>query len=443
VEGRSFIGGELGTASGTSVEWRPGYHLIADTDASRVYFGAQPNGECDGPYGLYVRNREDGQTTLIDPGVKGIAGTASTDVALITVSPDGRHAYFATRSRLEPADANEGIDLYRWDEESGGFTCLSCVVSDAAIEEAAGSYSPILISSDFSHIYFESLGQLVPGRGSPGRPNLYVLSDGAVHFVGEMDDMRTLVSGEASLSQDGTVLVFRAPGDRTLTADEVAMGPGGQREEELYLYDARDAGLECISCLHDGTTEEAVGDAEAGGLGGLQVSSDGSTVSFVTPESLLHDDVNRGVDVYEWHDGTRQLITDGITEFSTGQLVGPKVHGMDSSGSNIFFTVADPGLTGFEQDGLANLYDARVGGGFTPSSPPAHCHEDSCQGPLKAAPLSPNPNSSAYAGPGNVRPAAGRRHVCAGKRGQARRRCSRKHKKGARARQDRHDGRAK
>lgn len=441
VEGRSFIGGELGTASGTSVEWRPGYHLIADTDALRVYFGAQPNGECGGPYGLYVRNREDGQTTLIDPGVKETAGTASTDVALITVSPDGRHAYFATRSRLVPADQNEGIDIYRWDEESGESTCLSCVVADAAIEEAGGSFTPILISGDFSHFYFESRRQLVPGRGSPGRPNLYVLAGGAVHFIGEMDDMRTLVSSESSISQDGSVLAFRAPGERTLTADEVAVGSGGQREEQLYLYDARDAALECVSCLHDGVTEAAVGDAEAGGLGGLQVSSDGTTVSFVTPESLLRGDVNRGVDVYEWHEGTRQLITDGVTEFSTGQLVGPKVRGMDSSGSNVFFTVADPGLTGFEQDGLANLYDARVGGGFTPSSPPGHCQEDSCQGPLQAAPPSVNPNSSGYSGPGNVRKKAMRRHTCAKRRGRPRKRCHKKHRTdGARQRRGRDNG---
>jgi hypothetical protein len=438
-EGRSFIGGQEGATSGTSVEWRPGYHLIADTDASRVYFGAQPNGECAGSYGLYMRNRGTEQTTLIDPGVEG------TDVALVTVSPDGRHAYFATRSRLEPADNNEDIDLYRWDEESGESTCLSCVVPDAAIEEAAGSFTPILISSDFSHVYFESLRQLVPGHGNAGHPNLYALSGGNVHFVGEMDDMRTLVSGEAGISSDGDVLVFRAPGTRSLTADEVATGPGGEKEEELYLYDAPDASLECISCSRGGVTKRAVGDAEFGGMGGLQISNDGSTVSFVTPETLLPGDVNGGVDVYEWHDGSRQLITDGITEFSTGQLVGPKVHGMDSSGSNIFFTVTDPGLTGFEHDGLANLYDARIGGGFTPANPPARCQEDSCQGPLQAAPSSATPQSSTYIGPGNAGPASRRRHVCAKKRGRVKRgHCRRKHRsnkhKSARGRQSRDNG---
>ncbi len=60
--------------------------------------------------------------------------------------------------------------------------------------------------------------------------------------------------------------------------------------------------------------------------------------------------------------------------------------GIGADGRDVLFSLDDPGLTGFEQDGLANLYDARIGGGFAPPGPPAHCNEESCQGPLLAAP---------------------------------------------------------
>jgi len=390
--GVSFIGGIKGSSPrGPAIEWRRGYHMIATTDASRVYFEAQPNGECTRPYGLYVRNRDTETTTLIDPG------TTADDVAFIRATPDGREAYFATRSRLDPAaDTNSGVDVYRWSEESGESTCLTCVVPNAAIEGKYAVYIPIRISDDFSHIYFESLKQLVPGYGEEGAQNLYVLVNGTVRFVTQTYGFQPLF--DAALSHDGNVLVLQSQGERSVTADEVATDSEGHKMVELYRYDDRDGSVECLSCLRGGATTRAVGDGET--LAGLQISRDGATVAFVTPEPLSAGDVNRKLDVYEWHDGAVQLVTDGITEFVSGTLAGPHVRGMDSSGSNIFFSVADPGLTGFEEDGLANLYDARIGGGFTPPSPAAHCREDSCQGPLQAAPPNANPT---YSGPGNVR----------------------------------------
>lgn len=389
-QGSSFIEG--GSAGGTGVIWRPGYHMIATTDASRVYFGARPNHECTKPYGLYVRNREAGTTTLIDPG-------ASENVAFIRATPDGRQAYFATKSRLDPADTNGDIDVYRWSEESGKATCLTCVVPDAAIAEFANSYTPILVSDDFSHIYFESPKQLVPGYGTAGQQSLYVLSNGSLRFVTQTYGHETL-ERQARLSPDGNVLVFESQGERAVAADEVATDGKGHKLAELYRYDDRDGSVECLSCLREGTTTQGVGDGET--LAGMELSGDGSTVAFVTPEALLASDVNRKPDVYEWHDGTIQLVTNGITEFVSGSLAGPHVRGMDSTGSNIFFSVADPGLTGFEQDGLANLYDARIGGGFVPPSPPSHCTEDSCQGPLQAAPPELHPDTASFAGAGNV-----------------------------------------
>jgi hypothetical protein len=173
------------------------------------------------------------------------------------------------------------------------------------------------------------------------------------------------------------------------------------------------------------------------------VSSNGSTVAFGTSQALMPTDVNRKRDIYEWRNGSPGLVTDGVTEFKTG-FAAPLVSEIDADGSSIFFTVAAPNLTGFEQDGLANLYDARIGGGFIPPSPPAHCTEDSCQGPLQGSPPLDRPGSSSLVGAGNQVTGAKPRRPCARKHGKARRRCMRKHRKRSqKARTNRIAGRIK
>jgi hypothetical protein len=135
--------------------------------------------------------------------------------------------------------------------------------------------------------------------------------------------------------------------------------------------------------------------------------------------------------VYEWRNGVQRLVTDGVTEFPS-DFAGPQVQGIDADGSNILFSVTDPGLTGFERDGLANLYDARIGGGFERPSPPVHCDGDSCQGPLQAPPAGGQSASSAFKGAGNLKNGSKSRRPCAKKRGKAKQRCARKHKRHSR-----------
>jgi len=365
-------------------QWRAGYHPMASADASLVYFGARPNGDCGGPWGLYVRNRGDGTTTLIDPGT--ISGP---DVEMIRATPDGRQAYFLTAGRLDSSDTNKGVDLYRWDQGSEESTCLTCVVANAevALYGSGVTTSTVIISDDFSHAYFLSKRRLVPGRGVARVENLYVLSNGAIRYVTTPSVANITQPGKilkpefASLSTDGNVLLFNSAGVPAVTADRVDCGSACR---QLYRYDDRDGSIECLSCASVGTTTAPLG-GSPNEVANFGLSGDGSTAAFVTAQPLLPSDVNGGTDVYAWHDGVRELLTDGVSEPQLGNAA-PGVRGLDADGSNILFSAVQPGLTGFEQDRLLNLYDARVGGGFAPPSSPAHCEGDSCQGPLAAAP---------------------------------------------------------
>ncbi len=391
----------------------PGYQMMAVKDASRVYFEAPENGDCSGLFRLYVRNRDTGQTTLIDPGTV-VAGERD-EPEFVRATPDGRHAYFVTYSNhatyptIDPEgkDTNSHADLYRWDEQTGTSTCVTCEanpdVSLLTQHVGQGDFRGLLISDDFSHVYFESTKRLAPG-GIEGNINIYVLSGNTIRFVADpnQDGVLNQFLRGPQLSADGNVLVFATATDsRDVTTDvrsveascpNVAAAPG--KCGEIYLYDDRDGSVECISCVHGGVTSRS-------GFG-ARLSSDGSTVAFVSGSRLVAGDVNGGSDVYEWRDGVVSLISDGVSSFPGG-FIAPKVRYVDATGANIMFSLVAPGLTGFEQDGLANFYDARVGGGFLPPIPPAHCSEESCQGPLLGAPALALPGTAfAFSGSGNL-----------------------------------------
>ncbi len=432
---RSFIGG--GSAEGAALLWQAGYHMIATTDASRVYFQAKPNGQPCGSslYGIYERNRETEETVLVDPGDSGHSPN------FIRATPDGRQAFFATYSKLDPADLNFDPDVYRWDEGAETSTCLTCVALDA---DVALTLRGVLVSDDSSHVYFESLRQLVPGEGRAGDLNVYSLSAGQIHFVADVNAASgilqgpTTLSGPAQISADGNVLVFETSNDtashQELTADPLAAqcallkATTPQPCEELIRYDDRDGSLECLSCRYGGLTENSVGVASAPAEHEYKLSADGSTVAFTTAEALTPRDVNRTTDVYEWRNGVRSLISDGVTTYPQSFTASPQLHAVGSNGRDILFSIVDPSLTGFERDGFASLYDARIGGGFTVPNPPAHCSEESCQGPLQPAPGADRTNSLNFVGEGNV-PAGPRPRPCAHRHGKAKRRCMAKHKR--------------
>ena len=423
-EGGSFIG--FGGGSGAASQFEPGYHRMSSTlDRSRVDSQVHPDGGCgSGQWALYERNREANPptTTAIVP-----PNQATSDTAIIRATPDGRSAYFVTSSKLDPADKNEHVDVYRWDEQAGKSTCMTCGVKneDGKKITDANVTSSVLVSDDFSHIYLTSPNKLDPSRGVQGGNNLYVLSAGEVSFVASS----VLLGNAVQLSSDGNVLSFLS--DKPHTADRIAArcpivnGSGGNGPcQELYLYDDRNGSVECVSCRHDATaiTNNSVALTSPGQA--FQSSADGSTVAFTTAEALVLLDVNNSADLYEWRNGSVRLITDGVTRYPLG-LAGPIPQAVDTNGSNIVFSLASPGLTGFERDGLANLYDARMGGGFVPPNPPTHCSEESCQGPLQAAPMAAQPGSATYEGPGNGAGAAKPR--CRKGKARLHGRCTSKH----------------
>jgi len=211
-----------------------------------------------------------------------------------------------------------------------------------------------------------------------------------------------------------------------MTADD----NGGFNQYYRYVDSTRT--LECITCRPDGGASTAAVAEPPSYRGTTAMAGDGNTYVFRTQEALLPEDVNGTDDVYEWHNGSLGLVTDGETVWpdGPGSLA---LLGISRDATNVLFSVGAQ-LTGYETDKVAQLYDARIGGGFgSPPVPPAPCAEDACQGPLEQPPNTAAPGSSTYVGPGNRAVKKGRK--CA--KGKVRRgkRCVKKkpraHKKRA------------
>jgi hypothetical protein len=365
---------------------------------SRLLLLSAGDTNCNGPKQLYSLEPGSGALELISgPPASGPAATA--DYNGVRISDDGSTVIYRTATGLSEDDTNGVNDLYRWHPDTGN-ECLTC---------AAGGLpsSSTHTSKDLSHIYIKTASQLVPG--TPG--GLYAWHDGEIHFISPNPNAKMDL-----LTPDGRTMVFWA-GVKGITADRLDAcrnrDPSDTKDishestnpcSQLYLYSEARGTIECISCP-DEPQEAAVQPHLGGGFGVINyaLSEDGQTVGFVTEAALSPRDINNTLDVYEWHNGSVRLVTNGASEWPESLFARPQIGGISADGRDLEIAVGGAALSGHEADGFVNVYDARVGGGFAVELPPAPCVEDACQGPLQSPPPLSNPGSAGFDGQGNAR----------------------------------------
>ncbi len=350
-------------------------------------------------------------------------GGAAEVQGVVRVAPDGERAYFvaggdllsgAQRKALEAAGRpvpSVGADnLYAYDGVSApgtiafvGDVCSGPELSGST--QDSGCPNPNVNGSDVT------LWHAVAGAGHEGES-----------------------SHAQTAGADGRYLLFATHAQ--LTADDT------DNAEDVYRYDAQTGSLTRISGgeggydangnCNDGTEPphyNSKGELVAGdervcdativpgnrGLGGegdpvrsqhemntRAISEDGSRIVFLSPERLSPLVSNGLANAYEWHEGAGVSLVDaGSGEQPLEDVV------VSPDGANVFF-VTPEGLAPQDADGLPDVYDARLGGEQTSSSPAAErqCEGDGCQGPLtNPAPLLV-PGSVTQAPGGNLPPPA-------------------------------------
>jgi len=395
-------------------------HWISD-DGARAFFSTKGDA-CSNPRQLYVRDLAAATTRLVSGPP--LAGDPDNGIdRFLQATPDGSLAFFRSSTSYDPSDDADGSssdrDVYRWTAATGALTCVTCVVPGANVPGAAvNQLSSAVVAADGSRVYFPSPAQAAgaPAAGTATVQNLYVwrAGDGSVHYVGPItvldpggdpDGLANVPYVGGQTTPDGTVLIFRSntPGLDALSGSH----NGGLYQ--YYRYDDRDQDLSCLSCPHGASATANVPVDLTGGFPHLAVApdvrsltDDGSMVFFATRDTLSVDDVNRTWDIYEWHDGVEQLITNGVTRYP-GTLR-PYPTGVSADGQDFLFQ--DPAqLTWEAQDSSYQLYDARIGGGFAQPTPQPGCDGDQCQGPASSPALS-DPGSASLRGAHDLAPPA-------------------------------------
>ena len=430
---------QCGTALGAAVTGTGpvlnGVHNAVSAAGSTVFFSARAGG-CNAGAGtgpaanqLYARIGSPGgtQTTVNVAGTSGCETSTSCNVTSPVTyqgaSKDGSKVFFTTTQALLPGDKDTTSDIYECElPGDGGATpahsgvlvnaCPSLkAVSVTGTSSGANVQSVVAVSEEGSHVYFTATGVLTSTANSQGRSaeagkdNLYVWeAPGAHDPTGHTAFIATLSEAspaEARATPDGRYLVFTSAEDLTLDDTSTVA--------QAFRYDAQTGELSRISTGQSGFNDDGNTDlhpvtlaarVETAGVleRGITISSDGSYVVFQSSDALtsgVHGGINN---VYEWHNGSVYLISDGLDTNKHAGLVG-----MDASGANVFFRTADR-LVGQDGDEAVDVYDARINGGFPAPTPEGSCSGETCQGPLSSSLAPPLLGSTGAPPIGNLGP---------------------------------------
>jgi len=432
-EGGTAVAGALGERSGADSR-----HAIS-ADGSRVVWmtnGGQPH--------LYLYEKAREGSIRLDIGLKGTPEyqSATADVSQVLFTDEG--------------------DLYQYDVAGEALHRLT---------EGAGVVGTLPgTSEDASFVYFvANSSKLAEGAvaGKCGNDfstgthcNLYVLHSGTIGLVAVLSgednpDWANLIRLTGRVSPDGRFLAFMS--NLPLSGYDNRDALSGQRDEEVFLYDAsRPTGSgnpACVSCDPSGARPTGV---EYGQLGLSLVGfekvwrpqqwlaanipgwtpysegqalyqsrylSDSGRLFFNSNEALSPQDVNGTWDVYQYEPpgvgscssespafdersrGCNALISSGTSPEESALL------DASDDGSDVFFLTAAR-LSSRDRDTALDVYDAHVCSTQSPCvpnppPPPPPCGtEASCKpSPTPQPEIFGFPPSATFSGIGNIAPA--------------------------------------
>jgi Fibronectin type III domain len=404
-------------------------------DGSKVFFvspdymASSSDPSCPGgvhnlqqsPPQLYMR-LDGSQTVEVsapDPGV--VDPNGPQPVVFQGASRDGSKVFFTTPGELTPDDAGyHDLELYEYDTDTRTLTRISHGNTHTAAGnlnlyqrvDLAATY--VTVSADGSAVYFLADGQLAPV--TPGGISTGISTPaGLLYRYDTITGVTRYVMAPHSVSFGAPTSradVYQAtPDGRFLLILSGGWGPNNFNA--LYRYDSADSSLTCVSCGPNPTVSDtmlrvALLQTANSTPRYVAISDDGSYVFFVTTDRLVPQDQNPlggglitsapGEDVYEWHNGTVSLISSG-TDSQPSVFIGASADGRD-----VFFGTHSQ-LASQDIDGLGDVYDARIGGGFPVPAGSAPCEGDACQSP-SSAPNDATPSSSTFSGPGDPAPGA-------------------------------------
>lgn len=396
---------------------------------------------------LYVRENGSVTKEVSVSQVPGQQMSAQAQIYYQNASTDGSKVFFTTSQPMTTDDPNGGedpttvadpssVDLYEDDVDTGTLTRISAGPTgdaDPDVQQPGGGV--IGVSDDGSVVYFTTVNPIpgvtgprcgpTPGTSTCGvaggttQRNIYVYDgnrSGAARwqFVATVPFATTgypsCIAGShvvgAATTQTGTAntgnrCVQVTPDGHYMVFETTASLVPADADSQLdvYRYDEQTDQLTDVSLGVDGAGNGAfpadMGEVASGGISPINITDDGSQVFFETAEPLVPGDTNTTVDTYEWDDGTVSLVSPGDTQDNAFYA------GAGTDGRDVFFTTTQS-IDPADYDGLNDVYDARVGGGFPAAPGPVPCSGEQCQGTPTPAPSPLDAATSAFTGPADV-----------------------------------------
>jgi hypothetical protein len=468
VEEGEIVEGILGSGEGS-------VRGAVSEDGSRVFWAPT----ADGTYvytgislkALYLRNTATGESTRLDVPQEGVTGGTEPAPAFDVASGDGNVVFFTDSQRLTANASATGRDLYRCEvgQVENRLGCVELTDISAPLE-GSGESAIVMdqvsgLSEDGTVLYFVAQGVLdeTANEGTepatPGEPNLYLWQEGeGARFIATLADQDSLVWGgqeglggagaavriSAGVSPSGRYFAFTST--RSLTGYE-NVNSSGQPNTEVFLYEADDGRLTCVSCNPSGaaavgerlpatnallpqdpagfwrkkwvaaTLPEATDPSQPtfGEVSGRSFYSprsvlDNGRVFFNAADALVPADSNGNWDVYQYEPldlvscapvasfasvsrsggGCVGLLSSGTADGDSGIL------DASASGNDVFFLTMGK-LSVLDRDDQFDVYDARVDGIPAVLEPVKECAGEACQ-PAVGAPNDPTPASESFKG---------------------------------------------
>jgi hypothetical protein len=385
-------------------------HAISN-NGSRIFWTAEGGGKTlpylDGAErGLFLR--EDGTRTIEVDASQRTPEEDSGEGVFWGASADGSRVFFTDTLRLTD-DSNAGIgkpheegdeasDLYEYDVESKKLTDLTAGPGPAKVGAVVG------ISEDGSYVYFTAHADLAPGA-TGASSHLYLWHNGETILIPKVElgyNISEASSEPFSVAASNNGLYFALTSDASLTGYDNEQAPSGSCGgacSEVYLYSAASHELTCASCRPNGSRPTGPSWIPADGdhVYRERFLNEDGRLFFDSDDAILPRDTNGVEDVYEYEGGEPSLISNGSGAYSSSFA------DASADGDDVFFVTRDRLVAG-EIDESADLYDARIDGGFEEPAASVPCSGEGCHGASPAAPSFSTPSSMSIASDGNLTP---------------------------------------
>lgn len=395
-------------------------------DADRIYFESPFSGAARE---LYLRESHSSTYGVSESECTVSCGSVAAKLFRFA-TPDGSKALFVSDQKLTDdtptstasfdSSSETNANLYMWTKGPDPASEPNLTLLSKDLEPADGVNADVLdvlgLGDDGNEVYFVGKGQIVPGSPTAAGPKLYRWRWNA--GSPEIDYLATVRSDEErgnwrefTPGHEPENRVVTPGGGELLIQTKVTLDPVADADPDLDVYRwSEQQGWLCVSCQFPGLP--SAGDSSLGSSGGVTnedvisnrrrivMSDDGLRVFFVTPDALVAADINEGFDVYEWNDGTRSLITNGVSQETTPASL--RLLGASESGDDVFIYTTKP-LVGWDIDSAGDVYDVRAGGGLPePLVGSEICDSgEACRDASVMPAVSGGPGTSTFVGPPN------------------------------------------